>query len=69
MTAQSEDKPLPSVRVLKVRMSEGGPELILRESEKDQLWDYVQAWRGRIEVRFTEMSEAEVAALPEWDGP
>lgn len=56
------------VKVIKVRMSEGGSDLILRESEKDQLWDYCQDWLGKIEIRFTTMPKAEVDALPEWDG-
>lgn len=56
------------VKVMKVRVDEDGPALILRESEKDQLWDHVEDWVGKIEITFTTMPKAEVDALPEFDG-
>ena len=56
------------IKVLKVRVDESGPELILTEDEKDSLWAYCEDWLGKIEIRFTTMDEEAVAALPEFDG-
>lgn len=60
--------PTGRVKVMRIRVDESGSELILRESQKDDLWAYVEDWIGKIEIRFTEMDEAEVAALPDFNG-
>lgn len=56
------------VRVMKIRVDEEGTTLYLPESQKDSLWDYVQDWVGKIEIRFATMTQAELDALPEFDG-
>ena len=56
------------VKVMKIRVDENGPTLLLREIEKDQLWHYCEDWIGKIEIRFLTMSEEEISALPEFEG-
>lgn len=56
------------IRVMKIRVDAEGSTLYLPESNKDALWQYVVDWRGKIEIRFTEMTQAELDALPEFDG-
>lgn len=60
------------VKVVKVKLND--QTLILREDERDMLWDYFEDWSyGGVDitgvaVEFTTMPEADVAALPEFDG-
>lgn len=56
------------VKVMKVRVDEAGPFLLLQEHEKDALWDYCEDWVGKIEITFTTMAQAEIDALPEFEG-
>lgn len=56
------------IRVMKIRVDAEGTTLYLPESQKDQLWAYCEDWVGKIEIRFTTMTQAELDALPEFDG-
>lgn len=53
---------------MKVRVEESGPLLVIEESDKDTLWDYVEDWRGKVEIIFTEMTRSEIEALPDFEG-
>lgn len=55
------------VRVVKVKYQ--GQTLVLREDEKDMLWDYFEDWSYTgVELEFTTMPKAEADALPEFAG-
>lgn len=56
------------VKVMKVRVDEAGPFLIIGEDEKDELWSYCEDWIGKMEITFTTMTQAEIDALPEFEG-
>jgi hypothetical protein len=56
------------IRVMKIRIDEEGTTLYLPESQKDALWAYCEDWVGKIEIRFTTMTQAELDALPEFEG-
>ncbi len=56
------------VKVIKVREDAGGPTLILREDEKQFLFDYFEDWCGIVTIEFCEMPRDEADNLPEFDG-
>lgn len=71
MTEQHSDKASEAkVRVLKVRTEQhvSAPVLIIAEDEKDTLWDHAEDWAGTLYIEFTTMTQAEIDALPEFEG-
>lgn len=68
MTDKSPATEGSGVRVLLVKAEEYGPVLIIQEYEKDTLWDYAEDWAGKLYIEFATMTQAEIDALPEFEG-
>lgn len=52
-----------------VKVSYQGQTLIMREEEKDTLWDYFEDWNYKgVDLEFTTMPAHEVNSLPEFEG-
>lgn len=56
------------IKVMRVRVEANGPEVIIPESRKDDLWAYCEDRIGKIEIRFASMTQEELDTLPEFEG-
>lgn len=57
-----------AIKVVKITRQAGDSELIMPVSGLLELDEFFE-WKGALKLELTTMTQAELDALPEWDGP